>query len=162
MLLVVVMLSSSSSSSYSSYSSSPSSLPAVFTLRSGRTSAGRRPRRSRGRSCCRSRSSSARCRRSSAAARRVCLRVKAEAQRALAAADVARYRDLKAKNYISASALDARETAFKAAEAQTRLARNQAGYTTLTAERNGVVSQVLAEAGQVVGVDGGLSTIRSK
>jgi RND family efflux transporter MFP subunit len=76
----------------------------------------------------------------------------AEAQRALAAADVARYRDLKAKNYISASALDARETAFKAAEAQAALAKNQAAYTTLLADRNGVIGQVLAEPGQVVSV----------
>ncbi|OHC69138.1 MAG: hypothetical protein A3H93_03190 [Rhodocyclales bacterium RIFCSPLOWO2_02_FULL_63_24] len=76
----------------------------------------------------------------------------AEAQRALAAADVARYRDLKAKNYISASALDARETAFKAAEAQAQLAKNQASYTTLVADRNGVIGQVLAEPGQVVSV----------
>ncbi|MBI3096145.1 MAG: efflux RND transporter periplasmic adaptor subunit [Rhodocyclales bacterium] len=76
----------------------------------------------------------------------------AEAQRALAAADVARYRDLKAKNYISASALDARETAFKAAAAQAALAKNQAAYTTLLADRNGVIGQVLAEPGQVVSV----------
>ncbi|MDZ4252060.1 MAG: efflux RND transporter periplasmic adaptor subunit, partial [Sulfuritalea sp.] len=76
----------------------------------------------------------------------------AEAQRALAAADVARYRDLKAKNYISASALDARETAFKAAEAQAALAKNQSSYTTLVADRNGVIGQVLAEPGQVVSV----------
>ncbi len=76
----------------------------------------------------------------------------AEAQRALAAADLARYRDLKAKNYISASALDARETAFKAAEAQAMLAKNQASYTTLVADRNGVIGQVLAEPGQVVSV----------
>jgi len=74
----------------------------------------------------------------------------AEAQRALAAADLARYRDLKAKNYISASALDARETTFKAAEAQASLAKNQASYTTLVADRAGVVGQVLAETGQVV------------
>lgn len=76
----------------------------------------------------------------------------AEAQRALAAADLARYRDLKAKNYISASALDARETAFKAAEAQAALAKNQAAYTTLVADRNGVIGQVLAEPGQVLSV----------
>lgn len=75
----------------------------------------------------------------------------AEAQRALAAADLARYRDLKAKNFISASALDARETTFKAAEAQAALARNQSTYTTLAADRAGVVGQVLAEPGQVVG-----------
>jgi multidrug efflux pump subunit AcrA (membrane-fusion protein) len=36
----------------------------------------------------------------------------AEAQRALASAELTRYRDLKARNFISASALDARETAF--------------------------------------------------
>jgi multidrug efflux system membrane fusion protein len=47
----------------------------------------------------------------------------AEAQLALATADLARYRDLRAKNFISASALDARETAFKAAEAQAALAQ---------------------------------------
>ena len=76
----------------------------------------------------------------------------AEAQRALAAADVARYRDLKAKNYISASALDARETAFKAAEAQAQLSKNQAAYTTMVADRAGVIGQVLAEPGQVVSV----------
>ncbi len=74
----------------------------------------------------------------------------AEAQRALAAADLARYRDLKAKNFISASALDARETTLKAAEAQAQLAKNQAGYTTLVADRAGVIGQVLAEPGQVV------------
>lgn len=76
----------------------------------------------------------------------------AEAQRALAAADLARYRDLRAKNYISASALDARETAFKAAEAQAALAKNQSSYTTLVADRNGVIGQVLAEPGQVVAI----------
>ena len=76
----------------------------------------------------------------------------AEAQRALAAAELARYRDLKAKNFISASALDARETAFQAAEAQAALARNQAAYTSLVADRAGVIGQVLAEPGQVVAV----------
>lgn len=74
----------------------------------------------------------------------------AEAQRALAAADVVRYRDLRTKNFISASALDARETAFRAAEAQAALAKNQASYTSLVADRAGVIGQVLAEPGQVV------------
>jgi multidrug efflux system membrane fusion protein len=76
--------------------------------------------------------------------------VQAEAQRALAEADLKRYQDLKAKNFISASALDARETAFKAADAQAKLAKNQAGYTTLVADKSGVIGQVLAEPGQVV------------
>jgi len=76
----------------------------------------------------------------------------AEAQRALAAADLARTRDLRAKNFVSAAALDARETALKAAEAQAQLAKNQSAYTTLVADRAGVIGQVLAEPGQVVGV----------
>lgn len=76
----------------------------------------------------------------------------AEAQRSLAAADLARYRDLKAKNFISASALDAKETAFKAADAQAQLSKNQAAYTSLVADRAGVIGQVLAEPGQVVSV----------
>ena len=80
----------------------------------------------------------------------------ADAQRALAEADLLRYRDLKAKNFISASALDARETAFKAADAQAALARNQAAYTTLTADRTGVIGQVLAEPGQVVSAGQGV------
>jgi multidrug efflux system membrane fusion protein len=76
----------------------------------------------------------------------------AEAQRALAAADLARTRDLKAKNFVSAAALDARETTLKAAEAQAQLSKNQASYTTLVADRAGVIGQVLAEPGQVVAV----------
>lgn len=80
----------------------------------------------------------------------------AEAQRALAAADLSRTRDLRAKNFVSAAALDARETAFKAAEAQAALARNQAAYATLVADRAGVVGQVLAEPGQVVAAGQGV------
>lgn len=76
--------------------------------------------------------------------------VQAEAQKTLAAAELARYRDLKAKSFISASALDARETSFKAAEAQAALAKNQSTYTALVADRAGVIGQVLAEPGQVV------------
>lgn len=74
----------------------------------------------------------------------------AEAQRALTAADLARYRDLKARNFISASALDARETAFNAADAQAALAKNQAAYTSLVADHDGIIGLVLAEPGQVV------------
>jgi len=76
----------------------------------------------------------------------------AEAQRALAAAELDRYRDLKAKNFISASALDARETTFKASAAQAALAKNQATYTNLVADHPGVIGLVLAEPGQVVTV----------
>lgn len=75
-----------------------------------------------------------------------------EAQRALAAAELDRYRDLKARNFISASALDARETTFKASAAQAALAKNQATYTNLVADHPGVIGLVLAEPGQVVTV----------
>jgi multidrug efflux system membrane fusion protein len=74
----------------------------------------------------------------------------AEAQRAQAEAELKRYRELRAKNFISQSALDARETAYKAAAAQAGLARNQSAYTTLSADRSGVIGAVLAESGQVV------------
>ena len=74
----------------------------------------------------------------------------AEAQRAMAAADLARYRDLRSKNFVSQSALDVRETTLAASEAQAGLARNQSTYTTLYADRSGVIAQVMAEPGQVV------------
>jgi RND family efflux transporter MFP subunit len=74
----------------------------------------------------------------------------AEANRALAEAEAKRYRDLRAKNFVSQSALDAKETTLKAAAAQAELARNQSSYTTLNADHDIVVTAVMAEAGQVV------------
>jgi membrane fusion protein, multidrug efflux system len=74
----------------------------------------------------------------------------ANAQLAQADADAKRYRDLRAKNFVSQSALDARDTALKAASAQAALARNQSSYAILTADRAGVVAEVLAQPGQVV------------
>ncbi len=74
----------------------------------------------------------------------------AEANRALAEAELKRYRDLRAKNFVSQATLDAKETAFKSADAQAALARNQSSYTTLSADHAGVVTAVLAEVGQVV------------
>lgn len=74
----------------------------------------------------------------------------AGAQLELADADLRRYRELRARNFVSQSALDAKETAFKAARAQADLARNQSSYTVLRAEHAGVVAQVAAETGQVV------------
>ena len=75
----------------------------------------------------------------------------AEAQYQLAEADAKRYRELRSKGFVSQSALDAKEAALKAAAAQAGLARNQSAYTTLHAERAGVIAATLAEAGQVVG-----------
>lgn len=74
----------------------------------------------------------------------------AESQRQLAEADAARFRELKARNFVSQAALDSRETQLKSAAAQADLSRNQAAYTTLKADQPGVVGQVLAEVGQVV------------
>lgn len=74
----------------------------------------------------------------------------ARAQLDLAEADVRRYRELKARNFISASALDAKETAYRSARAQADLARNQAAYAALKADKDGVVQLIAAEVGQVV------------
>ena len=84
-------------------------------------------------------------------------RAAAETDRTLAQAEYDRALGLKAKNFISGSVLDARRSALEAAtsrlqqaRAQSDLATNQSGYTTLTADRDGVVTAILAEPGQVV------------
>ncbi len=81
----------------------------------------------------------------------------AESERSLAKADLERYRELRGKNFISQSALDAREATAKsaqgrweAAQAQAGLARNQSGYAALLADASGVVATIQAEVGQVV------------
>ncbi|MBL8447440.1 MAG: efflux RND transporter periplasmic adaptor subunit [Zoogloeaceae bacterium] len=81
----------------------------------------------------------------------------AAAELGLAQADYRRAEDLRAKNYISAAALDARRAALDAAEAkaaqasaQARVADNQAAYATLRADVDGVVTAILAEPGQVL------------
>ena len=81
----------------------------------------------------------------------------AESNRDLAAAEFKRYQDLREKNFVSQAVLDAKATASKAAqssfeqaEAAYRAQSNQADYTTLVADVDGVVTSVDAEAGQVV------------
>lgn len=74
----------------------------------------------------------------------------AEAQHTLALAEAKRYRDLRARNFVSAAALDAKETALTSAAAQAGMARNQTAYATLSADHGGIVAAVLAEPGQVV------------
>ena len=76
--------------------------------------------------------------------------VQAEANRALAVAELKRAQELRQQNFISQAALDAKATAAQVAETQARLAQNQAAYTTLAADAAGVVAAVLAEPGQVV------------
>jgi RND family efflux transporter MFP subunit len=80
----------------------------------------------------------------------------AEANRALAAAELKRTQELKEKSFVSQAVLDAKQTAAEAATAQAQLAKNQAAYTTLTADADGVVAAVLAEPGQVVGTGQGV------
>jgi RND family efflux transporter MFP subunit len=76
---------------------------------------------------------------------------------AQARVDVQRTEQLLARQFASQAELDHQRLALQQAEAQLRsaLAReqlnaNQRGYTTLVADRDGVVSALLAEAGQVV------------
>ncbi len=74
-----------------------------------------------------------------------------------AGAELKRYKDLFAKGFVSRSALDQKINVANAAtarldaqRAQAGVSINQAGYATLLAETDGVVTQVMVEAGQVV------------
>ncbi len=75
----------------------------------------------------------------------------------LAKSEFARYQELRQKNFVSAAALQAKETAFQSAQASheqalaaARNQSNQAGYANLLSDSDGVVTAVDAEAGQVV------------
>ncbi len=81
----------------------------------------------------------------------------AEANRALAKSEVERQRQLVDKKFISQSALDRYEAELKTADARVNQAKaqaavsgNQSRYAALVADRNGVVTQIRAEPGQVV------------
>ena len=81
----------------------------------------------------------------------------AEASYALSKAEVERQRTLFNKKFISASALDLREAELKTSaarlqqiKAQAAVSNNQSRYTSLVADRDGVVTQIRAEPGQVV------------
>jgi RND family efflux transporter MFP subunit len=76
--------------------------------------------------------------------------VQAKSQHALALADALRYRDLRDKNFVSQSALEAKDTTLRAAESQLGLANNQATYARLVADKPGVIAATLVEPGQVV------------
>lgn len=76
-----------------------------------------------------------------------------------AKAEYERYRNLFEKKFISASVLDAKRSSYdsaraKAEQARAQLAvtRNQAGYATLAAPEDGVITAINVEAGQVVSV----------
>jgi RND family efflux transporter MFP subunit len=74
----------------------------------------------------------------------------ANAQLRLAEDEAKRYRELRDKGFVSQSVLDAKETSLNSAAAQAGLALNQQSYSSLLADRDGVVSATLAEVGQVV------------
>jgi membrane fusion protein, multidrug efflux system len=81
----------------------------------------------------------------------------AESNRDLAFAELSRYQDLREKNFVSQAVLDGKHTAARAAQASYdqalaayRNQANQAGYTSLVADVDGVVMGVDAEVGQVV------------
>lgn len=81
----------------------------------------------------------------------------AEANRSLAKSEVERQRQLVNKKFISQSALDKYEAELKTADARVNQARaqaavsgNQTRYNALLADRDGVVTQIRAEPGQVV------------
>lgn len=81
----------------------------------------------------------------------------AEASRALAQSEVARQRMLIEKKFVSQSSLDKYEAQLKTTDAQVNQAKaqaatlnNQSRYTALVADKNGVITQIQAEPGQVV------------
>lgn len=81
----------------------------------------------------------------------------AQTNRDLAAADLKRYRELRAQNFISGAELERRETTYKSAQAQLEQAQaqlasqgNQTSYATLVADTAGVVTAIEAQPGQVV------------
>lgn len=80
-----------------------------------------------------------------------------EAEYTFAKAEYERYQNLYAQKFVSGSALDQKQNALSAnrakheqAKAQLAVAQNQSAYATLVAPEDGVITAVVAEAGQVV------------
>ena len=83
----------------------------------------------------------------------------AETDYTFAKAEFERYQNLYAQTFISASALDGKRVTYdtarsrlEQARAQLAVTQNQAGYATLTAPEDGVITAVTVEVGQVVSV----------
>jgi multidrug efflux system membrane fusion protein len=79
--------------------------------------------------------------------------------------DLDRYRNLLRKGFISQAEFDRRDNQYRVAkarlaqaEAQLGVAQNQGAYATLRADADGVITAILAEAGQVV--SGGQTVMR--
>lgn len=82
----------------------------------------------------------------------------AQADQKLAEAELQRYKDLLDKNYISKSAFDLKQNTLNLTQARLDQAKsqlavvlNQSRYTSLVAPKAGLITAVIAEAGQVVG-----------
>ena len=81
----------------------------------------------------------------------------AESELTTATSERERYAGLLEKRFVSQAAFDAKENAYRSAKArleqaraQSQISGNQATYGTLAAENDGVITAVLADAGQVV------------
>lgn len=81
----------------------------------------------------------------------------AESNQELAKAELVRYQELRDKNFVSQAVLDSKSTAYQAARATYEQAQaayrnqsNQAGYASLVADADGIVTAIEAEVGQVV------------
>lgn len=81
----------------------------------------------------------------------------AESEHTTAHAERERYAGLVAKKFVSQAAFDAKDNAYKSAQArleqaraQSRISGNQTSYGTLSSEFPAIVTAVLADAGQVV------------
>ncbi|UXI69026.1 efflux RND transporter periplasmic adaptor subunit [Tahibacter amnicola] len=90
----------------------------------------------------------------------------AEADLAMAKAERDRYNALRGKNFVSETQFDAVDNRLKAATARAtearaalNVAQNQAGYTALKADQDGVITTITAEAGQVVGPGQTIATL---
>ena len=90
----------------------------------------------------------------------------AEADLALAKSERERYSALLQKHFVSATQFDAVDNKLKAATARVaearaaqNVAQNQAGYSGLRADHDGVITAINAEAGQVVAAGQGVATL---
>ena len=81
----------------------------------------------------------------------------AQTVRDLARAELKRYQELRAKNFVSQAVLDEKQSSLRSAQASVEAAQagyagqaNQAGYATLVSDIDGVVTAVEADVGTVV------------
>lgn len=90
----------------------------------------------------------------------------AEADLATAKSERARYEALRGKNFVSETQFDAVDNRLKAASARAtearaalNVAQNQAGYSELRADHDGVITTIVVDAGQVVAPGQSIATL---